>query len=108
MWVVKTDEDGNMQWSKNYGGIFFDMGRIINPTSDGGYIISGEYYSVTANSRDIWLLKISPDPNDVEPLGEGNIPNNYFLRHNYPNPFNPTTTIEFGIPESEFVTLGSL
>ncbi len=105
VWVVKTDEDGNMQWSKNYGGIFFDMGRIINPTSDGGYIISGEYYSVTANSRDIWLLKISPDPNDVERLGEGNIPNNYFLRHNYPNPFNPTTTIEFGIPESQFVTL---
>ena len=74
VWVVKTDEDGNMQWSKNYGGIFFDMGRTINPTSDGGYIVSGEYYSVTANSRDIWLLKIGPDPNDVEKDEKAQIP----------------------------------
>ena len=27
------------------------------------------------------------------------------LKQNYPNPFNPYTTIEFGIPESNFVTL---
>ena len=105
VWVVKTDEDGNMQWSKNYGGIFFDMGRTINPTSDGGYIVSGEYYSVTANSRDIWLLKIGPDPNDVEKDEKAQIPETIVLKQNYPNPFNPTTTIEFGIPESGFVTL---
>lgn len=30
---------------------------------------------------------------------------NYFLANAYPNPFNPTTTIEFSIPKSEFVTL---
>ena len=105
VWVVKTDEDGNMQWSKNYGGTFFDLGRSINPTSDGGYIISGEYFSVTANSRDIWLLKIGPDPNDVEKDEKAQIPETIVLKQNYPNPFNPTTTIEFGIPESGFVTL---
>ena len=105
VWVVKTDEDGNIQWSKNYGGIFFDMGRLINPTSDGGYIISGEYYSVTANSRDIWLLKIGPDPNDVEKDEKAPIPETIVLKQNYPNPFNPSTTIEFGIPESQFITL---
>ena len=29
----------------------------------------------------------------------------YKLRQNYPNPFNPVTTIEFEIPEREFVSL---
>ena len=33
------------------------------------------------------------------------IPNDYTLYHNYPNPFNPSTTIEFTLPKSEFVEL---
>ena len=33
------------------------------------------------------------------------VPQGYNLNQNYPNPFNPNTTIEFSIPESEFVTL---
>jgi hypothetical protein len=34
-----------------------------------------------------------------------NIINNYLLRHNYPNPFNPTTKIKYQIPQLSFVTL---
>ncbi len=31
--------------------------------------------------------------------------NKYILFNNYPNPFNPTTTISYSIPTSEFITL---
>jgi hypothetical protein len=33
-------------------------------------------------------------------------PKGYRLYENYPNPFNPSTTIKFTIPEKGFVTLG--
>jgi len=31
-------------------------------------------------------------------------PNKFYLAHNYPNPFNPTTTVNFGLPEQSKVT----
>ena len=40
---------------------------------------------------------------DVETYGS-EIPNLYYLSNNYPNPFNPTTTIKFGLPQQSNVT----
>ncbi|MDQ3021399.1 MAG: choice-of-anchor J domain-containing protein [Bacteroidota bacterium] len=35
----------------------------------------------------------------------GEVPSSYLLKQNFPNPFNPTTNINFSIPKSGFVTL---
>jgi hypothetical protein len=68
-------------------------------------IITGNYYNEVTNTRDIWLLNFDPTISDVESDNEAQIPETIVLKQNYPNPFNPFTTIEFGIPESQFVTL---
>lgn len=48
---------------------------------------------------------ITPETVDVEREIGGTTPNSYYLSTNYPNPFNPSTTIKFGIPEQANVTL---
>ena len=40
----------------------------------------------------------------VESYGSS-IPNEYYLSNNYPNPFNPTTKFEFGLPAQSKVTI---
>jgi len=50
------------------------------------------------------LSAIVTDITDVR-YESPNVPDNYYLSNNYPNPFNPTTTIKFGLPEQSDVTL---
>jgi hypothetical protein len=56
-WLVKTDTDGAMQWSKTFGGIGSDRAFSVFQTSDGGYILAGETSSFGAGSLDFWLVK---------------------------------------------------
>gem|GEM_PF-2376867 len=41
----------------------------------------------------------------VDALAESSVPESFVLHHNYPNPFNPQTTISYGLPEASDVTI---
>lgn len=63
-WVVKTDQFGNIQWEKCYGGTSPDQANSIKQTFDNGFIIAGRTSSndthVSGNhgGEDSWIVKI--------------------------------------------------
>ncbi|UCH62720.1 MAG: hypothetical protein JSU77_13180 [Fidelibacterota bacterium] len=57
LWLVKTDARGTEEWNRTYGGIENDYGNCIQPTADGGYIITGATISGSVGNDDLWLIK---------------------------------------------------
>lgn len=57
IYVIKLDEDGNMQWSRTYGSNGNDYGCDIKQTTDGGYIITGSEANIGAGYADLTLIK---------------------------------------------------
>ena len=56
VYLVKTNLDGEIVWSRTYGGALTDLGLDVKQTDDGGYIIVG-YMSTFFNGADIYLIK---------------------------------------------------
>ncbi len=93
------------------------VGLDWNPASPykaygaGGYG-SNDNITYTANENGLYKIKFFDDNDSVavefivKTDIKGNIlPTHYALHDNYPNPFNPTTTINFDLPENAFVKL---
>ncbi len=63
-WLLKTDEQGVIQWSKTYGGSGDDRGEHLIQTNDGGFLIAGSTtssdgdVSENAGFYDNWILKL--------------------------------------------------
>jgi hypothetical protein len=63
-WIIKIDTSGNIIWQKCLGGTGIDEAYSIEPTSDGGYFITGTTNSndgdITGNhgAFDFWVVKI--------------------------------------------------
>ncbi len=56
-WLVKTDNNGNLQWNQTYGGSANDIAASVQQTADGGYILGGVTYSFGNGSADFYLVK---------------------------------------------------
>jgi hypothetical protein len=64
-WIVKTDNLGNKQWDKRFGGSDYDWLNVVRQTADSGYILGGYSFSDSSgdksghrnNSVDFWIVK---------------------------------------------------
>ncbi|HDG68557.1 MAG TPA: hypothetical protein ENG11_05375 [candidate division Zixibacteria bacterium] len=62
VYLLKTDSEGNILWSRTYGDYSDDRGSSIDITSDGGFIITGLYgfdpFMVTGS---VYLIRTNAD-----------------------------------------------
>ena len=78
-WIIKTDQNGNLEWQKCLGGSSPDIAYSVKQCSDNGFIIAGFSESndgdVTGNHsggscgptcRDFWVVKLSPSGTNVQ------------------------------------------
>ena len=59
IYLIRTDAKGDTLWTRRYGETFYDYGRSVKITSDGGFIVAG------TSGGDAHLLKTDAEGNVV-------------------------------------------
>ncbi|MCK4232862.1 T9SS type A sorting domain-containing protein, partial [candidate division WOR-3 bacterium] len=93
--LIKLNSLGGISWVETYDGEnYFDAGNCAQPTSDGGYIITGTIASGYSSIYvDLWLIKT--DSLGSTGIEEAIVPSSLanWQIEIYPNPFITSTTI---------------
>lgn len=62
-WIIKLDENGNMEWDEAFGEEGADVARSIIQTRDGGYAVVGSIWTKYVRKQDFWLIKLGENGN---------------------------------------------
>ncbi len=65
VYLIKTDNNGNMVWRRTFGGKSSDQGNAVRQTVDGGYIVAGSTCSYSGKNSDVYLIKTAADGREL-------------------------------------------
>lgn len=99
--VIRTNADGDSLWSLRFGDANYSAFTTTLRTADGGLVLGGYTQTDITTTTEALLVKTGPE------LLAGDMPvaQSVCLLSNYPNPFNPTTILEFALPRTSRVTI---
>ncbi|MEG6522559.1 hypothetical protein [Desulfotomaculum sp. 1211_IL3151] len=60
IYLIKTNDQGKLQWEQTLGGKKYESGVQVFETKDGGYILAGQTNSTKTGDFDIYLAKVDP------------------------------------------------
>ncbi len=102
--LVRTNSSGDVLWTDYYGGLFDDIAYDVVQTSDGGFIAAG-YQNLDGWFNIVpYVIRLDVESSGVNTIVQY-LPNEFILHPNYPNPFNPTTTLSYNLPFAGHVRL---
>jgi photosystem II stability/assembly factor-like uncharacterized protein len=94
--TILKSTDGGTTWSSQVSPTFEYLSTVRFSNATTGWAVGSAGTVIkTSNGGATFVPEVSST----------HTPSAHALLHNYPNPFNPSTTIRFGISKSSFVTL---
>lgn len=89
----------------NYdGGSFTNTAHLDDIVPIDDIAVSSDETIFLVSDGGLYAYAYTKNPTSID-VRASKLPTQFELMQNFPNPFNPTTTIEFSLPQSSFVTL---
>ena len=63
IWLIKTDSNGNKEWSESYGWVYNETGYSLIETIDNGFFLVGSQWNPKVKKHNIYIVKVDSKGN---------------------------------------------